>query len=265
MAPKKQKKTYKRNQFIHIGFREPFNGFEYDGEGKITKVLLDGGKTAAPDAVFSSIEYVRASGKRKVVSSVPDIASLDEFDLLRRNFDVIAVVDTNTLRANGEIFSVACYAAGLTKHFSIEETSAGRLVAKPNMKSEGFIFFKNCDHPGTAEKFSLWQVVSMLMKSANFNKLRYGIITDHDLNKHTQWNAGEIPIFGVFKLPSNVKLLFASADVGSSTFLAALISLSDKEASRVLRELQDKGATDIEGTVVSLADIPDYAEISKMP
>ena len=265
MPSKKQKQTYERDQIIYIGFREPFHGLEFDGEGQITKVHLDGGRTAKPDAVFSSIEYVRASGKRKVVSSIPGIAGLNELEILQRNFDVIVVVDTNTLSINGEPYSVACFAAGLTKSLGVVQNSNGRLTAKTNIKRAGFICFKNCDHPGTAEKFSLWKVVSMLSKSPNFGKHRYGVVTDHDLSKHGKWNAGEIPLFGVFTLPSNVTLLYATTDAGSNTFLAALLSVSDKEATRMLKDLRDKGQIDIGGKPLPLAGIKEYSEIATMP
>ncbi len=71
--------------------------------------------------------------------------------------------------------------------------------------------------------------------------LKIGIIVDSDLGNIDRYNNRESPIYGNFYLPANMHLVYASTDGGKEYAANRLISLADKESSKLLTVLAASG------------------------
>jgi len=63
-------------------------------------------------------------------------------------------------------------------------------------------------------------------------------VVDHNYGSIAKYNSGEMPIIDDFFMPTNVKLIYASADAGTNEFIPnKLIAVCDKEAKSCLENI----------------------------
>ena len=179
--------------------------------------------------VYSEVSYDRPKGE-KVVQRVPqyrDEISFDAGPALRKNYDFICAVDTNTKIIGGRRISVVGVAT--MKWFSLP--TAGGL-------KEGWKY----DVPFCREYVGLktekpenfgWMVaLEVLMgRGAILASTRVGMVVDSDLGNLKAFNERTMPVDLGQLLPPNVQLIYASADTGRDSPLNYALVLADAASS----------------------------------
>ena len=89
------------------------------------------------------------------------------------------------------------------------------------------------------------EVVKNILKMENYTSEKsVGLIVDHDYCKISRFNLREIPILGMFFLPRNFTLIYASSDTGRSFVLSnKFFAWCDKEAKKALKDSIEKRRT----------------------
>ena len=166
------------------------------------------------------------------------------------DFDVFWAIDTNTKRVGGEEVSISC----------ILECYAH--LAEPTRVDVAFrkyanIVFRNCPE-GAAERYGWYWLIKAITSNPRYGgSLRIGVITDHDLARHSEYNAGELPIHGQMYLPPNFTLMYATSDAGKENVLNTLIMKCNTDATGILRQLEETGRATIDSTTITMDQIPD--------
>ena len=221
-----------RKRSAYIGHREKFKGVSLkNGEPWI---LLESGIWVKADWTFSQTEYQRQSGKKKVVHSIPDKVVPDVTTFIASEYDVLFAIDTNTKEIQGERVSIGAVQEAHMKRTTptdVELTCWTHMV----------IPFKNAA-TGFEEKLAWMKLVEWVSASHWYDgQRRIPIITDHDLDNHAKYNAGELPIIGSFRFAKNIAFFYATSDAGAENVLNMLISRCDSLSGRILEDLQRKG------------------------
>ena len=238
-----------RDQYVYIGYREPFQGVAFEN-GQVFVAPLSGEKVKA-DAVLSQTQYTRRSGREKVLSSVPNAATFDVVSHLASQFDVIWAIDTNTREISGSAVSVSsileCRALNApTARVGIAHGKAGNFI------------FRNCPD-GEAERWAWSKLVAMITSNRAYSdNLRTAIITDHDLTMHSKYNDRTSPIYRDLYLPPNFTLVYASSDAAENV-LNALMMKCDSDSRDILRQLETSGAATMGSSTVAIHDIRDLS------
>lgn len=237
-----------REQTIYVGHKEKFEGVRFHNCEAF--VRLPSGEEVKTDAVFSRTEYTRKSGKDKVLSSIPNKATMQVHRFLASEFDAVWAIDTNTKIIGNDAVSVSCIFECYAKKNEKDQRMDVRY------RKNGNLLFKNRPDD-ESEKFAWFRLVTMIVSSQRYHEnLRIAIVTDHDLNKHSKYNSGKLPIYRDFRLPRNFTLLYASSDAGKEQLLNMLIAECDRDASRLLKELAENGNVTIGNSIISLDQIP---------
>lgn len=235
-----------RDQVVLFGYSGKFKRITFEN-GEASAHPLSGEKVKA--RVFSQAQYTGESGKEKVLFCIPDKVVFDVPLFLASNFDIVWAIDTNTDDVGDERVSVSC----------VLECCA-RLVAPTQVEvlysNHGNIVFRNCQKD-EEERFGWLRLVKMITSHPKYSaNLRIGVVTDHDIAKHSQYNARELPIYGELYLPPNFALMYAR-DNKMENVLNLLIKECHKDAERVLRQFKETGSATIEGATITLEAIPD--------
>lgn len=236
-----------RDKYVYIGYNEPFQGVTSEN-GEIFVHLPSGEKVKA-DATLSRTQYIRKSGKEKILSSIPNQAVVDVPYYLACQFDVILAIDTNTKQVGNDNVSVAsiseCYARQINStQVQVSYRKRANLAFKNYLGSD-------------AEKFAWFKLFQIITSTPNYTEnLRIALVSDHDLANHHKYNTGELPIYQDTYLPSNVTLVYATSDA-QEYVLNTLIAECDKDASRIIRELEENGEAFISNSIVPLEKIQD--------
>jgi len=248
---------YPRDQCVYIGYSKPFQGVTFEN-GQVY-VHLPSGEKAKAEAVLSRTQFTKRSGKDKVVSCIHNKATFEITTYLASSFDVVLVIDTNTKHINGDMVSISCILECYVQ--KIEKTQEIKIVCRRN----GIIAFKNC-LKNEAEKFAWTKLVDIVTSSPNYNEnSRIGLITDHDLNSHSKYNARELPIYSDIYLPNNFTLIYAASDTGKENVLNMLIIECDKVASSILRQLEKKGSVTSGNLKITIDKIPNLNSFRNQP
>jgi hypothetical protein len=119
--------------------------------------------------------------------------------------------------------------------------------------------FRNCPN-GDSEKYALFKLINIITSSPKYNSnLRIAIITDYNLGGHIKYNKGELPLYKDFYLPTNFTVLYASSDKKDNV-LNTFITMCDKDAKTLLRELDEKGyIPNSNPPIPSIEAIPDLS------
>lgn len=238
---------YPRGQYVYVGYREPFQGMTFE-DGQVYVHLPSGEKVKA-NAVFSQTQYTRTSGKDKVLISVPGRATFDIPASLASDFDAIWAIDTNTKQINGDMVSISC----ILQCYAKKTGNAQQIEIL--YRKHGNVAFKNCPN-NESERFAWFRLVTMIISSPRYSQnLRFAVITDHDLSRHSKYNAKELPIWKDFYLPDNFTLIYASSDLGKENILNMLLKECDKDATNILKELEEKGTATVGNSTVTIDKI----------
>ena len=210
-----------------MGEEIAINGYEMGANGAIH--LKKDGKTIIPRQTNFSQFNERENKKDKVTVNAPLI---DQENLsivlggIIDKFNHLFIIDTNSLSNPDEksmsSASVMMYYQKIGSDFILKDTKS-------------YTFNHTSDIHG--EKIGLVELINLIINVLQIRtEEAIGIVTDHDLGNHEKYNNGEIPlIFATeYYLPSNIKLIYASADKKNESFLNQLINHCDKGASQIL-------------------------------
>jgi hypothetical protein len=94
-----------------------------------------------------------------------------------------------------------------------------------------------CKGGTNPERYGWKRFIETIVKADDFNpEYTYGIVVDSELGLLPKINAREEPVFEDYFLPSNVSLIYASADTGEDYFYNQLIRSTDRVASSALEK-----------------------------
>jgi hypothetical protein len=173
-------------------------------DGKVEAIHLYSGEWVKP-TTFTNITYPRASGKHKVLASIPDYGPVQ---LARKflEYTAIYMVDTNTDIIDDTRVSIGCIV-----ECRAYLTDPERVTVEPN-PNYAIIPCKN-GKKGFEERRTWLKLVEMVQASPRYrDELHFAIVTDHDFRNHARYKSGELPFYGNKVLPPNFDLLFMTTD-----------------------------------------------------
>jgi hypothetical protein len=178
--------------------------------------------------------YERASGKSKVVSSIPSDGS-SAFDATRAlyAYDLAIAIDTNTL-AIGNTRCAVCFS-----HYA-------------QMPSRGFVGnIAYCPLgafliTGIAEGVNPERIGWFLTFKHHLapNQARMGklaVVVDSELGLHRAINSREIGYYEENFLPQNATMVYSSSDKDKETLQGVMLRACDKSSRGILAELRQTG------------------------
>ncbi|MDM8566189.1 SEC-C domain-containing protein [Candidatus Halobeggiatoa sp. HSG11] len=228
------KKQRKVSITMDMGKPVAMNGLRISSRGSI-ELLKDNLPLIPVDDVYHDVNFDRKKGP-KILNKTP----LDPDKLIinpniaLQKFDKIFAMDTNTKTNNGEIISVSCVLlCQLTSHNKIvlAEYAPIHCLEFRNIQSqiENIAWIK------------YFQLMTATPYHYNFSKI--GFIVDSDLGNIPAYNNRTKAIYSNYYLPQNIELIYASADVGKEYLANMLISLCDKEATKLLENILSNKVT----------------------
>jgi hypothetical protein len=174
---------------------------------------------------FSNIDwaYLRAS-KEKVVRKYPSAAGDINLhpDISLMQYDTFYAIDTNTERT----ISVTGIIKGVIEK-DIDGIKKGiHFKGAPSYVVRGI---------NQSPERSAWRY--LLENGISVDDGKTLLIVDSDLSDLDDFNHRKKPIIGDYILPSNVQLMYASADVGKEHITNKVISMADKSAKQLLSKI----------------------------
>lgn len=183
-----------------------------------------------PGSLHQKIVYERYSGKEKVVLSTPcsdEIGRFQTIEILRKNFDFLFAVDTNTGIIGDERTSIS------VSYFVPKKLSS-------YSKSIPFLGFCAFEINGVVDGINPetvgWHILfERLRNSVVFqHNTRIGVIVDSELDKILEMNRRNTPYYEGYYLPDGIQLVYASSDTGKELLPNQMISYCDKVAEKCL-------------------------------
>jgi len=222
-----------------IGSSVPLRGLHYNRE----TMTFDGGiahdgHLVNLDQVFSQTHYVGESGKEKVLTRIEDKVIPNEADLMKHlsSFDVIIAIETNTKQIGAETLSVS----GIVK-CQVRGTD-NRDAYSVDILSRKSILLQDCpDEELPPEKFGWMKVIEEVCREPVNATRTFCLVSDHDLDNHHLYNCRKLPIFKDAYLPSNFTITYGKGDSSKESILNYLVQVCDKQATNVLREIEEEG------------------------
>jgi hypothetical protein len=219
----KKKNRKQRTQYIYGTTKGVIDQLEYTIDQSTGEINF------GPNVgnIYSETTYERAKGP-KVLWRVPQSGEMYTFNTdtaLKKNYDFLCAVDTNNREIQGRLVSVT-----------------GVLVITPILEGNGT--FWKFDVPFCIEFVGLkeprenfgWVCACEQLWIAGklTHQMRVGMIVDSDLGKINDFNQRKIPLFGSFRLPNGLQLLYASADSGMDNVVNKSLATADSLARQVL-------------------------------
>jgi hypothetical protein len=204
------------------------NGFRISPTGSVE--LLKGGIPLVPVEAYHGVSFDREKGP-KILNKTP----LDPNKLIidpsiaLEKYDLIFAIDTNTKVIDGESVSVSCVV--LCKLIRDKNN-----VLNAEFAPIHCLEFRNIQ--GMAENIAWMKAIQFIIANPSYSiDIKYGIIVDSDLGNISSYNNRSKPIYSGFYLLPNIELIYASTDVGKEYLANKLISLCDKEATKLLESI----------------------------
>lgn len=186
--------------------------------------------------VYSEVTYDRPKGE-KVLSRLPQRHPELSFDAslaLKKNYDFVCAVDTNTKLIQGKLVSVVAVVR-----------ARGNTLPEP----DGLNTYWKFDIPFCLEYVGLrvekpenfgWMEALRSLKARNFidKSMRIGLIVDSDLGRLKAFNTRKEPVDRGQMLPDKVQLIYASADSGRENILNVVLGRADLVASDMLTRIE---------------------------
>lgn len=175
--------------------------------------------------------YERASGKPKVVSSIPS-GQTSAFDAKRALFtyDWAVAIDTNEFRSGDHRCAVCfSYYAQLPPYGfdgQIAYLPLGAFLiwgVAESTKSEPIGWHLTLTHDLALHRLHMGKIA---------------IIVDSELSRHQAINTHQIGYYAQHILPANLTMVYASADIDKETLQGVMIRTCDRNASLIIEELQ---------------------------
>ena len=244
-----------REHSVIVVSSERLQGFHYDYKEMELTGLTVGNQLIKPVMSYSQTHYKSESGKEKVISRVQDKVIPNESELMRHlfsAFDLIIAIDTNTKVIAGERIS----ATGIV-HCALQLMSGPEHDGyHADFPWHGAFLFRNCPNGLPPEKFGWMTEIKRINSVPLSGSKRFAIVTDHDLDSHTSYNAKETPIASDFYLPDNFTLMYGRGDGPTQNLLNYLVKQCDKESSDVLKMIEQNGYYQHGETKYSIDQIP---------
>lgn len=242
-----------RENSVIIGSPVPLHGFYYNKEKMELAGLALDDQLIKPDTTYSQIHYKGHSGKEKVIARIHNKVIPSEAECMRHlssDFDLIIAIDTNTKVIGSERISVTGIVHCVLQRISEPDSYHA------DFPWQGAILFRNCPGDLPSEKFG-WMTEIQRINGEPLNKLkRFALVTDHDMDNHKSYNAKETSIFKTFYLPGNFTLMYGRGDGSNQRLLNYLVKQCDKEATEVLKMIEQTGYYKDGSTTYSIDQIP---------
>jgi hypothetical protein len=189
--------------------------------------------------VYSEVTYERRKGP-KTLSRVPQTEREISFsggDALKRNFDFVVAVDTNTREIQGKRVSVTGVVTakhmivpgprGLTDYWKFDVPFCIEFVGvKTKPENLGWV--------ATLEQ--------LYLKAHIATTTRIGMIVDSDLGNIPAYNSRKTEVVPGTLLPENVQLVYASSDAGKENIVNKILAIADSVSSQSLAAVQSGAA-----------------------
>ncbi|WP_053147296.1 hypothetical protein [Pseudomonas sp. P97.38] len=195
-----------------------------------------------PTSLRSQISYARKTTDKVLTSSPTDgFAALGEsfIDSLRKQFDYLIAVDTNTelTRVDGYKVSACCICSINVPLASVTETTPYEHLA-------AYLILDSGDE-GNAELLGWHLVATVHINTPFLRTQRVGVIVDSELGDHVAINARTKPYYGNHLLPDNMTLVYAS-DAAAETFINGMIKMNDRNAGGLIEAVKQKGLSTLQ-------------------
>jgi len=196
-----------------------------------------------PSTITRRLTHKRAGKDDKVIYSAPadDFSlSLGHFDELKRRFDYLIAVDTNT-RKKPEVQEGYAVSASCIYYISEPIQTVTSQIQYQHLAS--YIILDTNIH---AKHEPLGWHLAIIRHVAHpvLRTSRIGIIVDSELGKHLEINARKIAYYAGHYLPENVTLLYASGE-RTDTFANGMIKHCDAGANAMLDEMERRGLDEL--------------------
>jgi hypothetical protein len=203
---------------VIYGYRTDGNAIEFFGAN---------GERLTPSYAAVGSGYERASGKFKSTTRVdvdPNQISGNVPEWVSR-YDRVYAVDTNTIELDGiSLCITCCVRAEITfdgpKWSGNVELLDALVVWKPALKPE------------------LIGWLDVLDRINTHPSLRVGLVVDSELAMLPQFNLRNVPIVDGIYLPTNVQLVYASADQDKNLPFNYLIAKCDSDATFLINKIK---------------------------
>ncbi|EAQ63079.1 hypothetical protein MED121_24030 [Marinomonas sp. MED121] len=204
---------------------EVFSRVEKD---EIITLFDKDGRQVTPDYVEVGLGYEKGNGKHKVTSRVRSNSELisTNLNVLLSRYDLLYAIDTNKKRIDGIDYCVSCRMA-----IHMERRGPQQWFLT-NTRLPSFIF----TNPTVHEELIGW---SQFIEQENMcsNPKSIGIVTDHNFGYMPSYNLREKKILDDQYLPSNVELLYASAERDLTSPLNKAIKQCDADSNFLLKQI----------------------------
>ncbi len=224
-----------RNKALTFEMHEltAINGYQINANGEVK--LLKNNVEIRPRNITLSKSYKKKNGKDKIISSLQVSESrILELDDSIKNFDVIFIVDTNSKASDKHPFkSISCVLEAEIKSNEKENHIEFDVIYRQN-----FLTKDNHQKPEN----EAWYLTIQYMKErypSSYMTQNFGLVVDSDLGNISAYNNREKPFIRDVFLPPNVKLIYASSDVGKENIYNKLISISDKISNDYFKYLEE--------------------------
>ena len=190
-----------------------------------------------PGSLHQKIVYERDSGKEKVLFSTPcgdEVGRFEAIENLRKNFDFLFAVDTNTTVVAEETTSISV-------SYFVPKKLSTYTKAIPFLP---FCTFEiNCIVNGVNPETVGWHILIEKLRSAGMCQIskRIGVIVDSELDKLIEVNRRSMPYYESHFLPDAIQFIYASSDTGKEFLPNQMISYCDKMAEKCLGYFVERG------------------------
>jgi hypothetical protein len=241
-----------RQHTVMIGSPVPLKGLDYNRETMTFEGIAHNGQLVKPAVTFSQTSYIGESGKEKVLTRTHDKVIPNQADLIIHlsSFDTIIAVDTNSKKVGADQLSVSGIV--LCRVRPVKEDNSYAV----NVLLHCTVPFRNCPLGLSPEIFGWILTINKFCREPTNAKRKYCLVSDYDLNNHGQYNNRSLPIYKNIYLPSNVVFMYGKGDSSKENILNNLIMLCDKEASRVIKEMEETGFYKCQDKNISISQIP---------
>lgn len=229
MSKKKKKRKHREEEiFFTTKAKSREISVFFDQNGNIE---LDNGMTN----IYTETTYSRPKGN-KVISRVPLIDS-GKFEInmaVEENYDVVFAIDTNSRKIGGFNISISGVIQ-CQKEFIVDQI----WVTKKCWRYWTPFCLEFTGIKSKPENVGWMMLIDYIdFKMKDIIEKKIGIIVDSDFENLKNYNLRTHPIYGKFCLPKNIKLIYASSDVGKDLFPNQMLKLADKASNIFLKELE---------------------------
>jgi hypothetical protein len=155
---------------------------------------------------------------------VPDQLCAHPSRIIER-FDHLFAIDTNTKESNGEIVSVTGIVHGNTAKVIIPGKTVLQLYKIHCIEFRGI--------QDKQENVAWTCLIQSLLHNPGYHPaLQFGLIVDSDLSNLEMYNSRQLPVYGEFYLPGNMKFIYASSETREN-LPNMMLDLADKESKRI--------------------------------